>query len=254
MYDLFYYKSLAADKVFFNSQYHLDSFFEALPRFLKGFPDNNELRSIQTIKDKSEVLYLGMDLKKFDEFESVMEAPKVPLILWNHRWEYDKNPEDFFKALYILDEKELQFELVLLGENFSQQPNCFEKAKEHFGKRILHYGFAESLEDYAQWLHRANILPVTSNQDFFGGSVVEAMYCGVVPLLPNRLAFPEHIPDSKRNQYLYNDFDEFTSKLEQLIIEFSKGNTSEPREYVEKYDWRLMAPVYDSALESFLPK
>ena len=32
---------------------------------------------------------------------------KKPLILWNHRWEYDKNPTDFFKVLYKMQEKNL---------------------------------------------------------------------------------------------------------------------------------------------------
>lgn len=61
-----YTSVLAADKVFFNSQYHLDAFFESLPQFLGGFPDNNELKSIEQIKAKSEVLYLGVDLEKLD--------------------------------------------------------------------------------------------------------------------------------------------------------------------------------------------
>ena len=61
-----YTSALAADKVFFNSQYHFNAFFEALPKFLKSFPDNNELQSVEQIKAKSEVLYLGVDLKKLD--------------------------------------------------------------------------------------------------------------------------------------------------------------------------------------------
>lgn len=57
-----YTSALAADKVFFNSKYHMDSFFTELPNFLKQFPDNNELSSVQEIKAKSEVLYLGVEL------------------------------------------------------------------------------------------------------------------------------------------------------------------------------------------------
>ena len=57
-----YSSALAADKVFFNSQYHKQSFLNELPRFLKQFPDHNNLATIDTIKNKSEVLYLGVDL------------------------------------------------------------------------------------------------------------------------------------------------------------------------------------------------
>jgi len=53
------------------SQYHFDAFFDELPNFLKGFPDNNELKSVSEIKRKSSVLYLGMDLKKLDAGQKV---------------------------------------------------------------------------------------------------------------------------------------------------------------------------------------
>ena len=82
--------ALVADKVFFNSNFHKNVFLGALPNFLKGFPDYNELSSIKNIEQKSEVLYLWMDLKKFNKYK--IDKNQTPLILWNHRWEYDKNP------------------------------------------------------------------------------------------------------------------------------------------------------------------
>ncbi|HHZ65714.1 MAG TPA: DUF3524 domain-containing protein [Flavobacteriales bacterium] len=246
-----YASALCADRVLFNSQFHYDSFLEALPNFLKGFPDNNELNTIEAIKNKSEVLYLGIDLRKFDSIKSEKSTSEIPIILWNHRWEYDKNPDLFFEALYNLDERGLKFNLVLLGENFSQEPDCFEKAKKHFGASVLHYGFSESFEEYASWLHRADILPVTSNQDFFGGSAVEAMYCGCTPLLPNDLAFPEHVPEGFQGQFLYKTEEELVTKLEALITNHT-GPKEEYKEWVSRYDWQVMAPIYDTALSSFL--
>jgi Domain of unknown function (DUF3524). len=53
--------ALSADHVLFNSKYHLDSFHRESLKLLKNFPDYNELESIEEIKDKSRVLYLGMD-------------------------------------------------------------------------------------------------------------------------------------------------------------------------------------------------
>lgn len=246
-----YASALCADSVLFNSKFHKYSFLDALPNFLKGFPDNNELNTIEQIKAKSEVLYLGLDLKAFDGIESRESASEIPIILWNHRWEYDKNPELFFETLYLLDKKGLEFELVLLGENFSQQPDCFEKAKEYFGSRVLHYGYVESFEEYASWLHKADILPVTSNQDFFGGSVVEAMYCGCTPLLPNNLAFPEHIPAYLQKKHLYNTKEEFVTVFEYMITNFSLAKT-ECSKWVEHYDWEEIAPVYDSTFSTLL--
>ena len=250
-----YISALAADAVFFNSSYHLDSFLGGLPNFLKGFPDFNELDSIDRIRDKSQVLSLGLDLLKFDGYEQERQNSKVPVILWNHRWEYDKNPKDFFEALYTLKKEGIAFELIVLGENFSQQPVEFDEARTILGDEIIQYGYAESFEDYAGWLYQADIIPVTSYQDFFGGSIVQAMYCGVVPLLPNRLAYPQHIPDEFKKYLIYSDLSELVPKLKNLIKSLDEVDRKALTNHVSKYDWSVKAKEYDQALGSVrLPK
>lgn len=234
--------ALVADKVFFNSYFHKDAFLSALPNFLKNFPDYNELDSVQKIQEKSEVLHLGMDLKRFDDYKT--NQNQKPLILWNHRWEYDKNAKDFFAALYFLQEKNLEFEVVVLGENFRQIPEEFEQAKEKLKDKIVFMGYSESFEDYASWLWKAHILPVTSNQDFFGGSVVEAIYCNCFPILPNRLAYPEHLPNHA--DLFYCDFDELCQKLEQAILNF-KG-LENLNHFVQRYDWKEIINQYDKKI------
>ena len=114
-----YISSYTADKVFFNSKYHKDIFLIELKKFLKIFPDNNEFGTIKDIAEKSEVLYLGLDLKNNDKFKPYKIKNKKPLILWNHRWEYDKNPEDFIDALKRLAGKNIDFEAAFLGEYFN---------------------------------------------------------------------------------------------------------------------------------------
>ena len=113
-----------------------------------------------------------------------------------------KNPELFFNSLLQLKEENIQFKLIVLGQSYSKIPSIFKAAKNNFSNQILHFGYAPSFEDYAKLLWQSDILPVTSNQDFFGGSVVEAIYCNNYPILPNRLAYPEHIPKSDQ-QKLY---------------------------------------------------
>jgi len=234
--------ALVADRIFFNSQFHKDTFLGALPNFLKGFPDYNEIDSIEKIEEKAEVLYLGMNLKKFDKYKT--KQNKKPLILWNHRWEYDKNPTDFFKALYKMQEKNLDFEVVILGENFRQIPEEFEIAKEKLKDKIVFMGFTQNFEDYASWLWKANILPVTSNQDFFGGSVVEAIYCNCYPILPDRLAYSEHLQNNEN--CFYNSLAELCKKLERSILSFN--NLEKQNSFVKKYDWKEIIGEYDKTL------
>lgn len=235
-----YTSALCADKVFFNSRYHLYSFIGELPTFLKAFPDHQNLGTIEQIKDKSDVLPLGMNLTRFDQFKQENNN-QIPLLLWNHRWEYDKNPEEFFEVLIDLKEEGIPFELVVLGESYQKAPKIFQKAKELLRDRIVHWGFADSFEDYASWLWKADVLPVTSIQDFFGGSIVEAMYCGCYPLLPNRLAYPEHVS----NVCLY-DPGEFKNKLRDILTQKLSFDGS----YLNRYDWNSLISEYDKEFAS----
>ena len=63
-----YTSALVADVALFNSVYHQESFLDALPQLLRHFPDYNELKSVEQIREKSQVLALGLDLQRFDEY------------------------------------------------------------------------------------------------------------------------------------------------------------------------------------------
>lgn len=241
--------ALAADAVLFNSRFHLDAFTGQLPDFLKSFPDHNDLENVELIRLKSEVLHLGLDLQRLDRYRP--EQPKAdspPLILWNHRWEYDKNPEEFFQALYRLQDEGLAFEVALLGESYRKCPPIFSEARQRLGERIVQFGYAKSFADYARWLWRADILPVTSSHDFFGASVVQAIYCGCTPLLPNRLAYPEHLPPSLQDRYLYDSSDDLVNRL-RTQLSSPMQETAALQAHVARYDWGELIGRYDDLLD-----
>ncbi|MTI88939.1 MAG: DUF3524 domain-containing protein [Balneolaceae bacterium] len=243
-----YVSALAADQVFFNSEYHRQSFLDALPEFLQQFPDKREKDNVDAIASKSMVLHLGMELSSMDAFQSSeKEKYADPVILWNHRWEYDKNPREFFEVLFKLQEEEHDFKLVVLGERTNKYPPVFDEAKAKLSEHILHWGYADSFEEYARWLWRADVYPVTSNQDFFGGSVVEAMYCNCYPLLPNRLAYPEHIPQKIHRDYLYENR-ELQARLESAIRDFMVLRQVDYQSMVKHYDWSAITDNYDRRL------
>ena len=240
--------ALSADYVLFNSKYHLDSFHRESLKLLKNFPDYNELEAIEEIKDKSQVLYLGMDLSKFDDYQTKEKGS--PLILWNHRWEYDKNPEPFFQCLYRLQKNDIMFQVVVLGENFHTTPNIFDAAKERLKKQIVHFDYCEDFSEYAKWLWKADIIPVTSNQDFFGGSVVEAIYCGTYPILPRRLTYPELLTEKDYNSHFYDNDSELYNKVEKAILNIAETRKIKISPFFKQYDWKTMASKYDQLFSS----
>ena len=256
-----YLSCLAADRVLFNSQFHLEEYLEALPGMLKAFPDYNHLHSVQLIRKKSSVLHLGMDLRAHDLHSGSKDsrvrgrAMDMPIILWNQRWEYDKNPEAFFRVMNRLDDSGCSFRLILAGEHFEEQPYEFEKAFERYAERIIHYGYAEDFEEYSSLLHKADIIVSTAVHEFFGIAVMEAIYCGCHPLLPNKLSYPELIPASLHKPLLhaptlYKDEDQ----LFKILYAILKGQErplplDTLREICNHLDWREQVQYYDAIIE-----
>jgi glycosyltransferase involved in cell wall biosynthesis len=239
-----YTTALAADSVLFNSGYHRDAFLEELPKFLKAFPDDRNEQTVSAIQRKSEVLPLGLDLKRFEPFFQTEQSQSPPLILWNHRHEHDKYPESFFRLLFRVEESGADYRLAVAGQSFRESPSVFEEAKQRLGHRIEHWGFCESFEEYARLLCRADILPVTSVQDFFGISVAEAIHCGVRALLPDRLAFPS----------LFAETATFYQYEEEAFAKLNLWLNSPPAARLpgrlSAMDWTAMAGVYDDVFDT----
>ncbi len=238
-----YASGLSADKLLFNSQFHLTNFFGELPRMLKHFADFNELQTIESLRERASVLPLGLDLKRYDEHKVQVESD-IPIILWNHRWEADKNPKAFFSALYQLADEGFQFNLVLVGENFRQEPKEFEQARDNLGGRILHYGFVQSFADYAKLLWQSDYVISTSYQDFFGISVAEAIYCGCTPILANRLNYPFLLPEVYYNDCLFRDGTLY-GLLKQHLLGNREIDIVPLQEHISQYDWSTMVSIYD---------
>ena len=256
-----YLSCLAADCILFNSAFHFDQFMEALPNLLRAFPDYTHLNSINAIRKKSRVLRLGMNLEGHDSHAGARRARnwgpgmKPPIVLWNQRWEYDKNPGAFFKLMNRLDDAGCVFRLILAGEHFEEQPTEFKTAFERYAERILHYGYAEDFAEYSTLLHRSDIIVSTAIHEFFGIAVMEAIYCGCHPLLPNRLSYPELIPDTLHKPLLHAPtlYDSDDNLFKILYSMLSGEERPLPYETLksipEGLGWHNHAKAYDAVFE-----
>ncbi len=237
--------ALRADAVFFNSAYHMEAFYDELPRLLKHFPDYTELWSVGRLRERSEVLPLGLDLSRLDAYRPEQPAAGPPMLLWNHRWEYDKDPATFFRAIYALAGEGLDFRLILLGESFRNQPSEFLEARQRLPERIAHFGYAEDLAQYARLLWQGDVVVSTALHEFFGAAVLEACYCECFPILPARLSYPELLPAARHEDCLYRDFDGLLARLRRSIVDIEETRARSLRGEVARYDWDRMAPLYD---------
>lgn len=234
---------VAADEAWFNSEYHLEEFFNELPRLLKHFPDYQNLESIGRSRAKSSVMEPGCALAGFDKYRK--DKSKTPRVIWNHRWEYDKNPDAFFKAMKKIRQRGVEFELVLAGQNSRKEPGEFLEGRRDFSSELVHFGFVPEFSGYADLLWSSHFQVSTAKHEFFGMACLEAMYCGCHPLLPNRLNYPNLVPE----EFLYEDNEELVENLAALLAAAKSARGGKARRLAARYDWSKRAPEFDDAFE-----
>lgn len=240
--------ALAADRVLFNSRTHFEAFFERLPGFLNMMPEFVPKWATEEIRKKSEILHPGC---RFSDRPIEEAVPRPPLVIWNHRWEFDKDPDTFFEALDRTAERRIDFRVALLGENFQAVPKAFAAARKRFGRRIVQYGYVEKREDYFDWLRQGTVVVSTAVQENFGISVVEAIRSGCLPLLPDRLSYPEILPREFHYRYLYSDPADLVEKLSPILTrpERFRDDRTALSEGMGRYRWERVIDCYDDALE-----
>ncbi|MBL4888893.1 MAG: DUF3524 domain-containing protein, partial [Candidatus Lindowbacteria bacterium] len=182
---------LSADKVLFNSKFNLDSFLLGIREIMDEMPDSQHGDIEGDVRSRSVISGLGIDFEELDSCAQPKDENSVPIIVWNHRWEFDKNPEEFYEVLVKLKDSNVEFRLAVLGGPANFEPKLFTQMKSTFENEIIHFGHIEDRKEYLKQLWQCHVAVSTSRQDFFGISMVEAAWCGLDVVLPNRLAYPE---------------------------------------------------------------
>lgn len=240
--------ALVADQVWFNSRYHRDTFFDAVPEMLARFPDGPHTGELDSVVAKSRVSPVGVELL---QSVPVPEGRRLPRILWNHRWEHDKRPYEFTQTLIDLASQGFEFEVALCGE----EPLGGDQLRDSFivsmGDRLVCHGHL-SRSEYVAQIGASDIVVSTAIQENFGISVVEAISAGLCPVLPDRLSYPELITD-EFSEVLYGP-DGFATMLGQRLSDPARaralGRRMAPK--MARFGWAEVGPIYDRALSQVL--
>lgn len=228
------YSALAADQIVFNSNYNRQTFLEGATSFLKKMPDGVPAGIVDQLIEKSVVLSVPLlDQKEVPNRTITSRSKKSAFtILWNHRWEYDKAPERFFKALVELKKRKVDFELNMLGQKFRHIPEIFDQMKEILSDQILNWGYVENEEEYRSIMSNSDVVVSSALHDFQGLAILEAINSGCVPVVPDRLAYCEFISENFRYDSYINDEEkevqELADRLEKLSVDFTNGDLIEP--------------------------
>ncbi len=240
-----YTSALCADKVAFNSAYNRDTFFHGVYSYLKKNRDFQMEEQIDLLQKSCSILRPGMDFGPNPDWAS--KDTQHPVILWNHRWEHDKNPEEFFTALFRLAAREIPFKLIVLGQSFRKRPPVFEQAIQTLGARVIHFGYVSSRDQYLALLEQGTVAVSTARHEFFGFSMLEAVRAGCRPLVPDRLAYPELF--GKEYRYSQEKLEQALAKLLLSGVSFSQ---QEAMALTEPYSWTNLACAYEQWFDELL--
>ena len=218
-----------------------------------GFPEFREERMVGRLKERSLVLPVGLDLVGLQSAARTPEREQ-PLILWNQRWEYDKNPEAFFQAILSLAAEGIPFELAVCGESFQQPPEIFDTAARKLNSHVIHWGYARQ-DLYRKLLWDATLTVSTAFHEFFGISILEAAFCQTLPLVPNRLSYPEILPPGFHQSCLYDREEKLVERLEQALVDpqSTRKTAKALAAQIGTYNWKKLATEYDRLLEEVEP-
>lgn len=178
------YGALSANKILFNSTFNHDSFFNGVNKLLTQLPDEVPENVITQLKLKSAILPVAIS-------EITSQETKNPkLILWNHRWEYDKAPQVFLSALKNLSALNIDFQLALLGDRPAKKTSSLIQIEKEFSDKII-ISQKVSKQDYKKYLALSSIVVSTAIHEFQGLSMLEAVSAGAVPAVPDDLCYRE---------------------------------------------------------------
>lgn len=281
------YSAISADYVVFNSAWNRDSFLNGAQDFLKNMPDKVPNGLIELLDKKSIVIPVPI------ENELIFEEPRLinpneknklwnrhfshkenrkhtttpqkeesdgtkndrPIrLIWASRWEYDKGPEHLLEFFRELENRKVNCRVAILGEQFRNAPEEFNTIKDEFPHLLAQFGHIDSREEYFYWLKSGDVVISTALHEFQGIAILEAVACGCIPLLPNRLSYSELF--DKKHLFPSVPSDPKTEAqgavklLEDLIPQIMGGTIKAPN--VSRFFWSELYPKYKEIIDKQL--
>jgi len=253
---------LAADRVVFNSDFHRELFLDNLASYLGKMPEGSPRRVPEKLTARSEVLGVGLERRPlpadhFPQYRAGHCDPEIGpswprgkrhLVVWNHRWEFDKRPDMFSAVILRLLDSGLDFDVALLGESRNNE-ETFRPLAERLGKRCVAFGFLPDRQSYDDLLERADIVVSCAEQEYFGISVAEAIHAGCYPVLPRQQVYPSMYGKRCKGRHFYETENELVALLNDLITGNSCGHVCSLDRDVDEFCWDRLVHSFDDLVD-----
>lgn len=224
---------LNADLSVFNSRFHLEDFGRAATELLERLPKPRPRAALAAALDRAQVVWPGI------EWDSIPLGPGRPegapiRVGWCHRWEEDKDPAAFCRAIHEATYAGARLELVILGEG---------QERELPDGLVVHQGFAASRDEYLRLLGECDVIVSTARHEFYGIGMLEGAACGAALLAPRRLAYPETLVGGLAAG-LYDD------GLARHLVRFERGDREAHRAAARAHDASRTRSALDDLVQA----
>lgn len=225
------YAAATADRLAFNSQFNQQTFLEGVQTFLDALPRNAPRSLVAQLEEKSQVLPVPMEMPpadggRRDEPAGTPGSPpdtRALVVTWAARWEYDKGPENLLAIVRAMAARGFNFRLNVIGRQFRNSPDEFERLRAEFGDRLNHFGYLPERKQYWQVLNETHVFLSTAAHEFQGLAVLEATASGCMPMVPDALVYPEIYPHACR----YRSIAEAVDRCEKLQADLPSWSVPE---------------------------
>lgn len=250
------YSVLAADRVLFNSAHNRDSLLAGVQDLLGKMPDAVPPGIVERIRARSHVLPVPLEADWFAG-ESARPGPAGPFtIVWNHRWEHDKAPERLFQALLQLRAAGVDFRVHVIGQQFREVPPVFAGMRRELAGQLGEWGLVRDPADYRALLRRSHVVLSTALHEFQGLAVLEAVAAGCIPVVPDRLAYPEWLGPDWRYPSFPDDAQRECAELARHLVQLAQQHACgelPAAPDISGLSWSRLRPDYASELADRLP-
>jgi glycosyltransferase involved in cell wall biosynthesis len=179
-------------------------------------------------------------------------------LVWNHRWEYDKGPDRLLAIIDGLLTRGVEFELSVLGQSFREQPPEFAALRARLEQRpgtLRRWGHIDDLDEYRRHLQTADVVLSTALHDFQGLAILEAAAAGCLPLVPDRLCYPEWFGAEFRYASSIDDVDQeagtVVTALQALATRKDVGGLPAPPG-LRGFAWSALAERYAALISRYV--
>ena len=169
-----------------------------------------------SIKNKVKILPFGVDGINFIPERNYKKKYDV---IFPHRLNEDKGVTQFINIIKKMPDVRF-FITVPQKEGLVSKNNFYIKLKKFSNVKFI---FSESSNKHLSTLSNAKIVLSCAKQENFGYSVIKSVLCGCIPVLPNKLCYPELFD----KRFLYSN----TNEAIDLIYKYLNNN----QQYINNY-------------------